>query len=171
MKHYETALEDFKHILKLEPTNKQAKDEIAKIEKLIESKSIVYPIDKPVDKRSKKPLKQIMIEEINDENSEKQQERLNEINSKVKLNEAEQKLFNVDKKEPLSESKPQDQNKIEPAKIEKITKKIEEVQIKTASSIPQAPSNGYQFRKDWQLLNKSVDDLTTYFKVNLIDGY
>ena len=31
--------------------------------------------------------------------------------------------------------------------------------------IPAAPTNGFQFRKDWQMLVNSLDDLGVYFKV------
>ena len=35
----------------------------------------------------------------------------------------------------------------------------------TSKQIPDVPTNGYQFRKDWQFLNDNLDNLAVYFKV------
>ena len=37
-----------------------------------------------------------------------------------------------------------------------------------SKKIPDAPPNGYQFKKDWQFLGDSLDDLAAYFKVEYI---
>ena len=38
----------------------------------------------------------------------------------------------------------------------------------TSKQIPDVPTNGYQFRKDWQFLNNNLDNLALYFKVHNI---
>nr|KAG5704305.1 hypothetical protein BaRGS_012614 [Batillaria attramentaria] len=73
------ALEDYRRVLQLEPTNKQAKTELERLEKELNrdqdgmqaassleksQTSEVKPIYKPPEQRSKKPLRRIEIEEI-----------------------------------------------------------------------------------------------------------
>jgi hypothetical protein len=178
LKKFDLALEDFKHVLKTEPTNKQAKEEIVNIERILESKALVFPIEKPIERRSTKPLKQIVIEEINDDKTEKFQERLNQINRKVKLNKNDEKLFDIainrDEKPEVSESNSANQinsvpleNETATCNIPILTEKVEALTVKPTKSvtIPNAPTNGYQLRKDWQLMFNNIDDLTKYFQV------
>ncbi|XP_044888610.1 RNA polymerase II-associated protein 3 isoform X2 [Mauremys mutica] len=80
------AMQDFETVLKLEPGNKQAINELTKIQnELVEKglwtyqecpepsaeeteiRSLVQPIDKPLHLRSTKPLRRIFIEEVDDE--------------------------------------------------------------------------------------------------------
>jgi tetratricopeptide (TPR) repeat protein len=173
LKKFDAALEDYKSAIKLEPTNKQSKEEIINIERILESKVLVYPIDKPIEKRSSKPLKQIIIEEINDDKNERLQGRLSAINSKVKLTKDDEKLFDVETKSRTPEPKVSDlvpeakNNDDEPKQSDTIAEKIENLTVKPnkSFSIPNAPTNGYQLRKDWQLMNNNLDDLTKYFQV------
>ncbi len=84
----------------------------------------------------------------------------NEIKSKVKLNENDEKLFSWNEKvEKVVVEEEIKVNTVEKKKVE--AKNIVKV-------IPPAPTNGFQFRKDWQLLGNSIDDLTTYFKVKVL---
>ncbi|XP_013929210.1 PREDICTED: RNA polymerase II-associated protein 3 isoform X1 [Thamnophis sirtalis] len=80
------AMQDFKSVLKLEPGNKQAMNEITKLKNELiakgflsdteyfglpqnesEIQNLVKPIDKPLHLRSAKPLRRINIEEINND--------------------------------------------------------------------------------------------------------
>ncbi|XP_034984059.1 RNA polymerase II-associated protein 3 isoform X1 [Zootoca vivipara] len=80
------AMQDFETVLKLEPGNKQAVNEIMKLknesiakglwidtespglsQKETEAQNLVKPIDKPLHHRSKKPLRRVIIEEVDDE--------------------------------------------------------------------------------------------------------
>ncbi|KAK2165459.1 hypothetical protein NP493_1364g00028 [Ridgeia piscesae] len=62
------AKQDISTILSIDPANKQAAKEMAKIEKLLnppkEPVGIVGPVDKSPSQRSKKPLRRMQIEEI-----------------------------------------------------------------------------------------------------------
>ncbi len=148
-------------MLKHEPFNKEAQKELIKIEKELESMSIVFPIDKPIDKRSKKPLKRIQIQEINSDADRKLEAARQEIKSKIKLNENDEKLFNISENKAESSK-----NEIEEVKIKKKVEKLEEKKVTKNIVIPSAPTNGFQFRKDWQMLANKLEDLAVYFKVN-----
>uniref|UniRef100_A0ACB8FP02 Uncharacterized protein n=1 Tax=Sphaerodactylus townsendi TaxID=933632 RepID=A0ACB8FP02_9SAUR len=71
----EEAIQDFEMVLKLEPGNKQAINEMAKLKNKclgllkneMELQNLVKPIDKPIHHRSIKPLRRIIIEEVDDE--------------------------------------------------------------------------------------------------------
>lgn len=41
----------------------------------------------------------------------------------------------------------------------------EKVNVEVNKVIPNASTNGYQFKKDWQLLANNLEDLAKYFKV------
>ncbi|XP_064632821.1 RNA polymerase II-associated protein 3-like [Lineus longissimus] len=99
------AKEDFEQVLKLEPKNKQAEKELEKINKELNPKpeasslshmttGIVKPISKPPDKRSKKPLVRIKIEEIGNEPENKA--RLPAKNTKPAITPSERKLLEAD---------------------------------------------------------------------------
>lgn len=159
LKKLNEAKEDFEEVLKLEPFNKEAQKELIKIEKEVESMSIVFPIDKQIDKRSKKPLKRIQIQEINSDVDRKLEAARQEIKSKIKLNESDEKLFSI------SENKAEkSKNENEEVKIKKKVEKVEEKKFNKNIVIPSAPTNGFQFRKDWQMLANNLDDLAVYFK-------
>ncbi len=206
LKRYEEAKRDIESLLKLEPTNKVAQQELSKLEELIEGRKLVFPVSKKEEEKSKKPLRRIQIEEINDESSDKieMQKNLVNLNQRIQLNSKEQALFDINNpsneknklKEPKSEPEPakrpliiqeidqistnENLNKLNLTSTKKeetnlteskpLNKAISEpVAVKSnKKQIPDAPSNGYQFRKDWQLLSGNLDDLATYFTVRLI---
>ncbi|BFZ08860.1 hypothetical protein BsWGS_11899 [Bradybaena similaris] len=78
LRKFDEAMSDYNHVLDLEPTNKQAKSEVERLQKEIkrekegpvkstlaeEGKGIVKAIYKQPEERSKAPLKRIHIEEI-----------------------------------------------------------------------------------------------------------
>ena len=184
----EEAKKDYQEILRLEPNNKSAQADLNKLEQMIESRPLVFPINKTEEQKSKKPLKRIQIEEINDDSAEKieLEKNIEEINQKIKLNLKEEKLFKVNTSEQVktnkiveldAETSKKDEEKCEKVKVEKVgetlkQERVEDKNIKPAQTaqiktkkIPDAPANGYQFKKDWQFLKDNLDDLALYFKV------
>ncbi len=189
LKKYDEAKADYDELLKLEPNNKLFQNELNNLQKSMESNQLVFPIIKSEEQRSKKPLKRINIEEINDESSEKSQleKNLKEINQKIKLSSKEKELFNVniENKEtnkplivPISENIPINDNKVEELNEKLIKAELNEkanvivkendqkIISRKSFTIPDSPKNGYQFKKDWQTLCNNLDDLAAYFKVN-----
>jgi tetratricopeptide (TPR) repeat protein len=183
LKKLEEAKGDYEHLLKLEPNNKLFQTELNKLQKSIDSEQFVFPVNKSEVERSKKPLRRIKIEEINDEASEKVQleKQMQEINQKVNLSVKEKDMFNIGKEPVLSDSnqnaQPADEKvnqlnedfsktklNTKPKVIEK--ENLENFDVKKHPvKIPDSPSNAYQFKKDWQTLSGSLDDLAIYFKV------
>lgn len=158
---FEEAKQDFEMVLKFEPNSILAQTELNKLEQLVESRNLVFPVYKRDEDKSKKPLRRILIEEINDESSEKEEVRKNleQINKKIVLTPKDECLFDT-KTQKVDKDKQDIVEKIEKIEIE------EKAQIKIeAKTIPDAPSNGYQFKKDWQLLNNNSESLAKYFKV------
>ncbi|XP_072181776.1 RNA polymerase II-associated protein 3-like [Diadema setosum] len=88
----EEAKKDFEQVLNIEPDNKQAKNEVKRIDKLLKEKeeqrrqameptNIIQAVDKPPHLRSKKPLKRMIIQEVGygvEEENLKEQEKLND---------------------------------------------------------------------------------------------
>ncbi|CAG5136265.1 unnamed protein product [Candidula unifasciata] len=83
---FDQAMSDYSHVLGLEPSNKQAKSEVERLQKEIkrekevpvlstlteQGKGIVKPVYKQPEERSKAPLKRIHIEEIGIESTGQQ---------------------------------------------------------------------------------------------------
>jgi len=168
---YELAKKDYEALLKIEPNNRLAQVELNQVIQLIDSRQLVFPVVKKEQDKSTKKLKRIFIEEINDESSERvQMEKKQELmNQRLDLNTEEKKLFDVKtdlKKEEPTEVCERVENitisKSKTAKEKELAKPVNVPEKKII--IPDAPSNGYQFKKDWQLLSKNFDDLSTYFK-------
>lgn len=112
LKKFEDSKKDLEELLKLEPTNKIAQLELNQVIQLIDTRQLVFPISKKDSEKSKKELKRILIEEINDdENSERaEMERTQEqMKQRFQLDSKEEKLFEVSK----SSNKPISGKKIE----------------------------------------------------------
>jgi len=110
---------------------------------------------------------------------------VDEIIQRVKLNLKDEQLFQSpslssskitildEKQAPLEESLIQNlEVNVNNVKIED-TKTTHETtnEVKprvVRKKIPDAPLNGYQFKKDWQFLSDNLEDLATYFRVNKI---
>lgn len=173
----EEARSDYEQLLKLEPNSKLAQIELNKLQQSIDMVQLVFPIIKTESQRSKKPLKRIEIEEINDESAEKIElvKNIEEINQRVKLNSKEQKLFEStsNKKIEILEETVNDVDvdcnvkQLENAKLTDTQTKVDNSEKKIIKKkIPNAPTNGngYQFKKDWQFLAENLEDLAVYLK-------
>lgn len=174
---FEESKKDYEMLLKLEPNSKLAQTELNKLEQLIESRNLVFPVHKKENEKSKKVLKRILIEEINDDSNERIEIKKNfdAINQKVVLTDRDEHLFNTKdtKNEKKSEKVVQDLEKLKYIEKTKEDLNIEEKNniMEVKKTIPEAPSNGYQFKKDWQLLADNIEDLAKYFKKISPDEY
>ncbi|CAF0714457.1 unnamed protein product [Brachionus calyciflorus] len=169
---FEEAKKDYEMLLKLEPNSKLAQTELNKLEQLVESRNLVFPVFKKEEEKSQKPLRRILIEEINDDSIERNEikRNLDEINQKIVLTDKDESLFSLnDKKQELEVINEKLENvdlkEIEPKPdFKKIDKPENIMKINVNKAIPEAPNNGYQFKKDWQLLNDNIESLAKYFK-------
>lgn len=159
----EEAKRDYEELLKLEPNSKLAQVELNKLEQLIDSRRLVFPIDKKDEDKSKKPLKRIQIEEINDDSADRIEigKNLEQINQKVVLSSKDEELFKVEKN--ALEDKITELNIEKPKEIKEEPKAKPNLEAKKIL-IPNAATNGYQFKKDWQLLGSSITNLAEYLK-------
>jgi RNA polymerase II-associated protein 3 len=110
-----------------------------------------------------------------DSNSKLAQESLNRIEQlinngqlvfpiiKTEANRSKKPLKRIQISEINSEAQRKNQ---QPPKLE-----IIKTQPQVNVTIPDAPNNAYQFRKDWQSLRNNSQHLATYFKVNFIEFY
>lgn len=168
-------------MLKLEPNSKIAQIEINKIDNALEKNNLVFPIIKSESQRSKKPLVRVKIEDINVEETSTERAKIREdlanIQQKIKLTEKDQELFKVSKPkiEELSKDEPaHEKTEIVKKKEDDSSniKKIDSIKpsstIQLPKSIPESPSNSYQFKKDWQYLCGSLDNLAAYLKVRIL---
>ena len=160
----EDAKKDYEALLKLEPTSKLAQSELNKLEQMIDSRPLVFPIIKTEAQRSTKPLRRIEIQEINDESAEKSaiEKDLVEINKRVSssMSKKDEQLFSVATETVRTEStKPQI---AEPAVVKPDTPKDELHAGKRKA--PGVPANGYQFKKDWQQLVNDFECLSEYIR-------
>jgi len=104
--NFEGAKKDLEALLKLEPSNKQAQVELNQVIQLIDTRQLVFPVVKKESEKSKKELRRLVIEEINDdENSERaEMERTQEqIRQRLTLSSNEEKLFEVESKNVYKE--------------------------------------------------------------------
>lgn len=127
----EEAKKDFEQVLNIETENKQAKNEIKKIERLLkereeerrraeEPSNIVHAIDKPLHLRSTRPLKRMTVQEVGKGVAEEKQR--------------ERERLKMQKEEADSKSRPADNKKgssIEessglPGKIQEVKSRTEE---------------------------------------------
>ena len=111
-----------------------------------------------------------MIEEINGNPLEKAEMEMTQalLNQRIELNNKEEKLFEINhaKVEEICEKNIE---KFEQIKLETkptITTEKPSINESKTLTIPEAPMNGYQFKKDWQHLSKNIQSLASYFKVN-----
>lgn len=103
----EEAKRDYEELLKLEPSSKLAQVELNKLEQMIDSRQLVFPVIKSEEQRSKKPLRRIEIQEINDDSQDKKEveRNLKEINKRINLTEKDEKFFKIDQNEKLTGNK------------------------------------------------------------------
>ncbi|XP_074645536.1 RNA polymerase II-associated protein 3-like [Tubulanus polymorphus] len=178
---YELAKSDFETVLELEPNNKQAKAELDKIDKILNPKpqgqsitegtrGLVKAIYKHPDKRSKKPLVRIEIEEIGESEEEKKirmkiadaQASRGDAKQKVTQQqnvEFENKFLSVKNKDPGNREKKLDRK----TKGDEINVAQKTDRIKTLSA-PETPTTSFQFQTDWKVVSNDSELFYKYMK-------
>lgn len=185
------AKQDFQEVLKLEPGNKQALNELQKLQIDVASSGLlqtpdgtqrrtVQPIDKPAHLRSTKPLRRIDIEEVS---------------GKVSVSEVEKSLVEEvareaqDKSSPLSTSPSAKMIKIEEiaeipshssdqvASSSRQTKQIPQPPepsagpSPTVADLPPPPSNSFQLEADLRKIGKQPEVIYRYLRQIKPDTY
>lgn len=158
------ARRDFEELLRIEPNSKLAQIELNKIEIALLSNNLVFPVIKSESERSKKPLIRIKIEDINSGEMSAERAKIKEdlalIQQKIKLSEKDEKMFALGEEKNYVE-------KVSSIPLEKKVAeiKLDQVRLNQPKTIPERPTNGYQFKKDWQYLSDSLESLSSYLKV------
>ena len=160
-------------LLTLEPGSKLVQQELNNLEKTIENRQLVFPIKKKEEEKSKKPLRRVQIEEINDDSKAEIEKNLSQVNRSIQLTQKEEKLFavkseneKIEKSEiKIAETKPILEKKLEKTIPNEIKPFPENKPARLPKTIPEAPTNSFQFKKDWQYLSDNLDTLATYLKV------
>ncbi|CAF0791727.1 unnamed protein product [Didymodactylos carnosus] len=163
------AKNDLEFVLNNESTNRQAKekyDDIMNRIKLDELKrnGRIYPIQKPVEQRSKKPLKHIDIEEIDTNmimiKNKTKRLLIEEVDqSDITQTEPKKEIINdelVDnRQEPTSTVVEVSSEPVSRTKLSDETKKTNVRYL--------VPTTGFQFRRDWISLNNNYEHQSIYF--------
>ncbi|XP_056000993.1 RNA polymerase II-associated protein 3-like isoform X2 [Ostrea edulis] len=205
MKKFHKAKETFEKVLQLEAQNKQAKLEIEKIEKEMKKEQmvapdssapdagLVKPITKPPNKRSKKPLRRLDIEEIGIEETDTRQaarSRVEESHSQQRI-ETESKDNQMFAKfttpgminarstpQTLKESKPvisndnsaksQSDTKLDLSSVQNGTKASVSPRSEGKSLSPRSfpvPASSFQFQSDYKVLKNDTSSFYDYLKM------
>ncbi|XP_064364365.1 RNA polymerase II-associated protein 3 isoform X1 [Dromaius novaehollandiae] len=203
----EEAMQDFEAVLKLEPGNKQAISELAKIRnelsekerwthqeypevlvKETEIQNIVKVIDKPLHLRSTKPLRRIVIEEIDDdiENDFPSTSSLvsnwgnsTSIETTANLSEDDQlTTMDIPKAKQLKIEEISDvptlqlptsvkgiSSVIHPSfTMKKMIKNEGKTSTRSASPVPVIPANSFQLESDFRKLKECPEKMYMYLK-------
>lgn len=181
----EEAKKDFQEVLRLEPGNKQALNELQKLQDassgLLQSsdgsqKRTVQPIDKPKHLQSTKPLRRIDIEEVSGKVTVPETP-LSELTSQDKVKKAEEDTS------PLSTSPSAKMIKIEEiaevpshssdqfpstTQTEPLQKKLSPVPDTSSSmsvmDVPPPPTNSFQFEADLRRIGAQPEIIYSYLK-------
>ncbi|XP_019398870.1 PREDICTED: RNA polymerase II-associated protein 3 isoform X1 [Crocodylus porosus] len=199
------AMQDFETVLKLEPGNKQAINELSKIKNELVEKglctqlecpgtsateipNLVKPIDKPLHLRSTKPLTRIVIEEVDDSDSDLPNTTSvvsNRINATcvetTKSSNQDDLLTTTDtpKAKQLKIEEISDTPAIQPVnEVKEITspapqffnlknhieKEKETLPPISTSPVPAIPANSFQLESDFRKLKGCPDKMYLYLK-------
>ncbi|XP_063783431.1 RNA polymerase II-associated protein 3 [Pseudophryne corroboree] len=160
------AKEDFEMVLKLDPGNKQAVSELAKISRELDEKSIytsqhqstseskgtdkrriVKPINKPIHLRSSKPMRRMAIEEVGNVSTS-----VNFLNGSTANNSNIMTLPEDESKEDLCD--------IEPISMSPDVSNAKIIKIEEISDLPTAQSNSNDHILSQTRLPKSKGDMS-----------
>lgn len=205
MKKLQKAKETFEKVLQLEPQNKQAKLEIEKIEKEMKKEQmvthdssvpdvgLVKPITKPPNKRSKKPLRRLEIEEVGVEETDIRQaarSRVEESHSKQrketesKDNQMFAKFTNpgminfpaptpqtIQESKPVinnsSSAKPMSDTKLDLSSVQSEAQASDSPRSEVKSLSPRSfsvPASSFQFQADYKVLKTDISAFSDYLK-------
>lgn len=174
------AIEDFEQVLKLEPGNKQALNEIEKLKTelrasgclVTEEKRIIQPINKPEHLRSTKPLRRIDIQEVGEifpsvnPCISKPSAALSSPHHKI------QKIEEISDTAHLSESTECDGN-VSGSQTERKELHVDQVCVSSGESewVPPPPSNSFQLEADLRKISSYPQSTYRYLKQISPDVY
>ncbi|XP_040886567.1 RNA polymerase II-associated protein 3 isoform X2 [Toxotes jaculatrix] len=186
----EEAKQDFQEVLKLEPGNKQALNELQKLQTNVGSSGLlqtedssqrraVEPIDKPTHLRSTKPLKRIDIEEVSGKATVPQVEsggsksfvqevvRETEDRSSPLSTSPSAKMIKIEEiaDVPASDQHPPSRQTEQPAQ-EVISRPPEPStsSSSTATDLPPPPTNSFQLEADLRRIGKQPEVIYRYLR-------
>ncbi|CAF3541444.1 unnamed protein product [Rotaria sp. Silwood1] len=163
LKKIEQARKDLEYILIHEPLNNDAKNKLDELNKNDEIKRLgrIYPLyDKPIDKRSTKPLKRIEIQEIDTSII------TNSVTTKKKTIVIEEMDTDLPSAEPIITPSPSSPTPPPPPPPSSQSQKsiiTEKPSTKSVSIPTTVPTTGFQFKRDWSNLNNQLEQQTIYF--------
>jgi len=164
LKKIDQARQDLEYVLSREPANIDAKNKLDELNKNDEIKRLgrVYPLNnKPIDKRSTKPLKRIEIQEID--------------TSIISTSETtKKKTIVIEEMDTIPEPPPPVLPSSEPPPPPPVLPSSEPSPLPSqpqkpppSKSLPilptSIPTTGYQFKRDWSNLNNQLEQQSIYF--------
>ncbi|KAM9311700.1 RNA polymerase II-associated protein 3 [Gastrophryne carolinensis] len=188
------AKEDFEMVLKLEPGNKQAVSELAKISRVLNEKRVmssqdnspsqhkgndqrhfVKPVDKPPHLRSKKPLRRMVIEEVGGatltpldvltERKPSEDETKDGAHITTSLSIPSPKTIKIEEIGDIPNSQNDQDNQVLPqTPPPKVTEEQPPLWSQLNTDIPSVPANSFQLESDFRRLKSNQDMLYLYFK-------
>ncbi|CAF0741216.1 unnamed protein product [Adineta steineri] len=152
------AREDLEYVISREPSNTDAKNKLAEVNKNDEIKRLgrIYPLqDKPIDKRSTKPLKRIEIQEIDTSiiSNSTITKKKNIIIEEIETTEVPTPSEPIPPPPPSQPLPP-------PSAPSTQSQKPSPKSIPIPTAIP---TTGFQFKRDWANLNNQLDKQSIYF--------
>lgn len=172
------AIEDFEQVLKLEPGNKQALNEIEKLKAelrasdclVTEEKRIIQPINKPEHLRSTKPLRRIDIQEVG--------EMLSSVNSCISkpspvLSSPHHKIQKIEEISDTAHLSTESDGNVSGSQKERKELRVDQVCVSSGESewIPPPPSNSFQLEADLRKISSSPQSTYRYLKQISPDVY
>ncbi|XP_032445947.1 RNA polymerase II-associated protein 3 [Xiphophorus hellerii] len=175
------AKEDFLRLLQLEPGNKQALNELQKLQTdpgcsgALQAEDgarrrTVQPVDKPEHLRSTKPLRRIDIQEISGKLAPPRQEALppliQEVERKTDSPLSSSPSAKIIKMEEAAETQTQKHDRVPASRDagQSVQEKSTEAAEAPSSDVPPAPSNSFQLESDLRKLSKQPEAVYRYLR-------
>ncbi|KAK3741902.1 hypothetical protein QZH41_016263, partial [Actinostola sp. cb2023] len=177
------SLADYEEALRIEPGNKQAHQEIIKLQKILNVNQVDEKDKKDLEKtKPKVPLKRIHIDEIGSDSSEDESETTshsptdttnnNDTATESKVEQNAEKSYNQDSKITEITSSEQNTSTEENLSPKKAQKQSEECKKLNGSSrasnskpkVFEVPKSSMQLQADWKILRNKPQELFEYLK-------
>ncbi|XP_054911563.1 RNA polymerase II-associated protein 3 [Poeciliopsis prolifica] len=173
------AKEDFRRLLQLEPGNKQALNELQKLQTDPDwsgglqtedgaQRRTVQPVDKPEHLRSTKPLRRIDIQEISGKLAPPKQEALplliQEVERKTDSPLSSSPSAKIVKMEEAAETQKHDRVPASRDASQSVQEESSEAAEAPSSDVPPAPSNSFQLEADLRKLSQQPEAVYRYLR-------
>ncbi|XP_014882426.1 RNA polymerase II-associated protein 3-like, partial [Poecilia latipinna] len=175
------AKEDFQRLLQLEPGNKQALNELQKLQTDPDcsgalqaedgaQRRTVQPVDKPEHLRSTKPLRRIDIQEISGKLALPRQEALppliQEVDRKTDSPLSSSPSAKIIKMEEAAETQTQRHDRVSASRdaSQSVQEESTEAAEAPSSDVPPAPSSSFQLEADLRKLSKQPEAVYRYLR-------